>query len=452
MQKELRKLSLAIKDQNTKEAVALYCKLVRNNVDQRIIVSSIIKDAIPILYRNKYFQVPHGIMGIIAANDISECLEVEKALPLLQAICYLSEENKLAPLDFSMFVPLYIETDEPLKVLENYILEGDILKTYRLFKGLLEKETIDNLYSEIFKFAMKDLVNIGHKVIYYHKTLELITYLNETPQNVFYPSISYLASEPKDYTLSNNAIKEYQKLLDSKLDISKNDRGLSKDDSSALIDVIISSMRSRVLSSITILLQKGISINAIADNITLAASQLILDTDLDEWVLPVHGFNYCYAVNWWIRNFNDKDKALALYLQAAFINHLSIELKKVHFTGSYVFVKHQNILNNIITSIRSSNISDSVCLTQSYVLSNGDVEKLLKLLALSSVQNDSTKNFAHDIKFTSSCIKEYRDNSSPNKWLILVSLAKHLSQSKKDYTNYTLYNNCLNAKVNEDKQ
>jgi hypothetical protein len=448
MQKLLRRLSVTIKDQKNLDAIKVYCELLKNNVTQSDIVYNILKDIIPILYRNKYFKVPHGIMGLMAAIDISQHIEQNKQLALAQAIYYLSHENKLAPLNFSVFVPLYDENQDKLQSLENYINNSEIPNAYRYFLGIKAKSEIDDtIINYLFNVAIQDMVNIGHKTIYFQKILELVDYLDNEPPNVYYPAISYIASDPKDFTVKDYAVKEYDSFSSANSDFRPGSRQLSADDAMQTVDIIINSMRSRVLSHISTLLQNGFSLRSIADTITIAAAQLILDTDTDEWVRPVHGFNYCYAVNWWQRKYGKSESIFAIFMQAAFVNSLSIEHKKVHFLSARVYIKHRCIIDNIIKSIRSSNVSDSVSLTQSYLLSKFDDKELIKVLANLSVQNGSIKNFTHDLKLTSSCIHEYQENSSPLKWLILVALAKHLSQSEKDYECYTLFTDCMDPDV-----
>lgn len=440
MQAKKRKLTLAIKDQRIDDAVLTYFELVKDGSKQKEIAHNIVTDVIPILYRTKYFHVPHGLMGLMAAIDLSEILDSYKELPLLQAIAYLVNENKLAPLGFSVYTPLYLDAEDIFQPLETFINEGDVAKAYRYFLSLLANNHINNnFHSKLFEFAMKDTFNVGHKAIYYHKILELIEYFEEEPPNIYYPSISYLSSEPKDFSVYEMALKEYKIFLSLKINTENNTRNMSVEDSNNLIDLIISSMKSRVLTYITRHLENGTSIKSLSDNIILAASQLILDTETDEWIKPIHAFNYSYALNWWIRNFDNNDKVLALYLQASLINQFSIEHKKVHFMANSVFFKNQNILYNLSKAIQTNNVSNAVALCQSYILSSYDIGVLIKHMAFLACQNSSIKNFTHDMKFASSSIKEYNLNSSPNKWLILVALAKHLSQSPKNFEIFKTY-------------
>ena len=444
MQKLLRKLSVSIKDQKLDESITLYCKLKQNNIDQNRIVYNLLEDIIFILYRNKYFRVPHGFMGLMAAVDLSEIIQEDKDLPLLQAICYLSHENKLAPLNLSIFTPLYNEADNRAESFSKYVFDGDIPGAYRYFIGVKTKGYFDARFiDELFKLAMEDLVNIGHKAIYFQKILELNEYLDDEPSHLYFPAIAYLASEPKDFTLKNLITKEYEAFRGAGVDLSANNKELTKDDSSYIIALVINSMKTRLFAQIAKLLKDGYSPRSISDTLTLAAAQLVLDTDTDDWVRPVHGFNYCYALNWWQRHFKSKYDVLVLYYQAAFVNQLSVEHKKVHFASASVYVRHRCILNNIVKSIRASNVSDTVSLTQSYVLSDFNVDELINCLAILAVQNSSINNFTHDMKFTSSCINEYKQNKSPLKWLILVALTKQLSQSLKDYEYYTKYFRCM---------
>lgn len=440
MQQLLRKLSLAIKEQKSDDAVYFYSELIKNNVSQKDIVFSLLKDMIPILYRNLYYRVPHGIMGISAAIDISDYIDDFKSLPLAQAINYLADENKLAPLNFSAVTPYYTDDSEYFDNMQNYILQGEIPTAYRYFLGLEAKNLTDiDFHTKIFYLAFEDLVNIGHKAIYYHKIQELIKYLDEKPPNIYYPVISYLASEPKDFSIKDIVLKEYYAFRDLNIDLSNNKKDLTDKEALNTIDIIINSMRTTALTHITDYLKEGRSIRSLSDTITIAASQLVLDTEMDDWIMPVHGFNYCYALNSWFRNYTSKDSVLGLFYQAAFLNYLSVELKKVHFTSASVYVKHRCILDNIIKAIRKSNVSDAVSLTQSYMLSDFEDTELIKRLAVMSVINGSLKNFTHDMKFTSSCIKEYEQNKSPIKWLIIVALAKHLAQSPKDYDCFTRF-------------
>ena len=447
MQKKFRKLVLAIKEQKIDESILTYIDLIKNDMDQKVLVSALLKDLIPILYRTKYFYVPHGLMGLMAGIDLAKHLDENKYLPIVQAIIYVAYENKLAPLVFSNYTPLYIETDDSIKTMESFILEGDVAKTYRYFLGLNANNSLEaDFHAEIFKMAMKDTVNIGHKAIYYHKILELLAYLGKEQSNIYYPSISYLTSEPKDFTTNEHACREYEYLKDLKINVQENKQQFSVEESLHFVDLIINSMRSRVLNHITKYLQNGVSIQCIADTLMLAASQLILDTETDQWIRPLHSFNYCFALNWWIRKYTNKDRVLALYMMASFINQISIEHKKVHFMVPSVYIQNKNLLINIKNSITSSNVSNSVALTQSYLRSGYEESQLIKQLILLSCQNSSLKSFTHDMKLASSCVSEYNQNSSPSKWLILVALAKQLSQTPKDYSYYKMFCDALNMK------
>lgn len=440
MEKKYKKLLLSIKKQEVNDALLAYFDLVRQEEPEKDIVKNILKELIPRLYRTKYFHVPHGFMGLTAAMDLSKYLSKYKHLPVAEAIYYLTRENKLAPLDFSDFHPLYSEAKDPIDSLEEYIQSGDVPKAYRTFIGLQQKELInEQTHLRLFKSTLKDSVNLGHKSIYYHKTLELIDFLGEDIPNIFYPCLSYLASEPKDYKIYEAGFEEYQTLMDTGADFSGNNKELTKESSNTLIETILYSMKSSVLKHLTKRVQDGYSIKSLSDNLTLAAAQLLLDTETSDWIKPLHAFNFCYALNWWIEKSGIEDQLLALYIKASLINQYSIELKKVHFLSSPFYANHENIVCNIIRAIELSNVSDAVLLTQSFILSGLDIDYLSTQMAFLAARNGSIINFTHDMKLCSSCLSEYKTNESPNKWLILVALAKHLAQSEKDYTCFDIY-------------
>lgn len=440
MENLYRRFLLNVKDQKVDDSLILYFELLKNGIDERVLILKILNDTIPILYRTKYFHVPHGFMAIMAAIIIGKRLPEYKNLALAQAISYLSHENKLAPLNLSAFDPLYTDSTDHLKTIEEFITEGNPAKTYRYFLGLKKHNHInDQFHCNMLRLAMKDYVNIGHKVIYYHKILELIDFLNEEPPYIYYPCISYLASEPQDYSLYEFAEFEYKNMLNLNINFEHNVQELSAKESNSLVESIIYSMKSKVLSNITRLLQNGFSIKSISDNLIIAASQLLLDTEYNNWVKPVHVFNYCHALNWWVRTYKTEDKLLALYLQAASINQNSIELKKVHYLSSSIYIKNPNNMTNMVKAININNVSDAVSLCKGYVLSKCNIEEMIDLLTFLSIQNGSIHNFSHNLKLASSCIEEYQLNSSPTKWLILVALAKHLAQSRKSYDCFKLY-------------
>lgn len=450
MENIYRKFLLNIKDQKADESLLSYFELLKNDIDEKVLVTKILNDTIPILYRTKYFHVPHGFMAIMAALTIGKRLPEYKDLALAQAISYLTHENKLAPLNLSAFDPLYTDSKEHIKTIESFVTEGNAAKTYRYFLGLKNHNHVnEDFHKDMIRIAMKDNVNIGHKVIYYHKILELVDYLQEEPPYIYYPCVSYLASEPKDYLLYELAENEYKNLLDLNINLAQNTQNLSSKESNSLVESIIYSMKSKVLSNITRLLTNGVSIKSISDNLIIAASQLILDTEYNNWIKPVHAFNYCHALNWWIRTYEPEDSILALYLQATIINNISIELKKVHFLSSSIYIKNPNNMTNMVKAINISNVSDAVSLCKGYILSHCNIEEMINLLTFLSIQNGSIHNFSHNLKLTSSCIKEFDQNTSPNKWLILVALAKQLAQSKKHYSCYRLYEKYKNTIIDE---
>lgn len=445
MEKKYKKLLLAIKKQEVTDALLAYFELVKENEPQEEIVKEILSELIPLLYRTKYFHVPHGFMGVTAALDLSRYLMNYKPLPLAEAIYYLTNENKLAPLDFSDFKPLYSDDEDPVNTLEEYINCGDVPKAYRAFLGLQAKNLVnEDLHLRLFKCSIKDTVNLGHKSIYYHKTLELIDFIGEEVPSIFYPCLSYLASEPKDFKIFDTIISEYDVLVSSGVCFENNTKVLTKESSTNLIETILYSMKSSVLTHITKRLKDGYSVKTISDNLTLAAAQLLLDTEVNDWIKPVHAFNFCYALNWWMTKTSLKDQIIGLYLKAALINYYSIELKKVHFLSRPFYANHENIICNIIRAIELSNVSDAVLLTQSFILSGLDIDYLSTQMAFLASRNGSIKNFTHDMKLCSSCLSEYKTNESPNKWLILVALAKHLAQSEKDYTCFDIYLKAFN--------
>lgn len=439
MQKQLRKLSISIKENKLNSAINLYLGLVKGGVSRKVIIYNIIKDLVPVLYRTISQKNPHGFLSLSAALDLQKHLDEDIDLPIIQAISYLASENKFAPIDFSSYQPLK-KSSNLFEELVEYIKASDSTKTYRTFLSMLKNGRLDEeTRSFLFKQALKDTANNGHRAYYLQGFFELESYLNTETAHFYYPCIAGLASENKDYSLYKSVKAFFKRHTMTHTSFADNTAILSLDEANILIDTAIKSYRESLFYFVFELLKEGKSIESIADSLILTASSLVLMTDEENWLKPVSCFNYCYALNTWIRKDSCNYKLLALYMMASVINHYAVDLKKVHYDGNLVYLKDPEILHSIDKAIKTSNVSHTLLLSHSYLLSGHDPEPLCKLLISRMVQLSSLNTLTYNLMFTSACLKEFSNNKSPKKPLIIVSLAKFLASLPKDKEISTLY-------------
>ncbi len=437
-----------IRERQHVDAARTFLQLVKDGASLSSLVKVALEAAAPYLNKPYYGEgqagfVNHGVLGLGASINLTKYLSSNQALlPATQAIWYLSFDCDLPKVDIEGHKPITEGSfkDRLDRFLDN-IKEGNTAESYELFLSLKSNSPFRNLLKDkTFFAALTNLKGIGHKAIYILKTFELADFIGwEILQTGFYPAIAYISTGKQDYTFYDQITQE---LRDKNNEVNSSGTSpLNKEEIDQTIDFILNHDRSSTIKQITDLLKNGKSVTSIADTITLAAANLVFKTHVSDWIIPVHSFNYCNAVNYWLRNFENKDKHIAVYLEAMFVNQVSSSRKKVSYgdVEKASDVPEQELVQRISEEIEGSKVEETVSLTKSYLDLNNSYEELISSLVWATSKNTQTTSAIHDLKYCRASIEEYENSTIPQKNEILLALAKFLASSKKKRGCYNVY-------------
>ena len=468
------------------EATETFCRLAAGGQDVRGLVTHVMDTAAPYLhvpahekllpngeFRNVNYD--HTSLGIRAGMRLAPFLTpAEQHLPLVQGIYYVPQgldvwaqlecgfpghyarEQERCP-EEQLGHQLHCHFEDRFRRMFHALTSGDKDTSYRLFLGLAaQPELRARLQDTLFFAAIIDqqeyqsyrkVRHIGHKAIRTRSMFDVADWLGwEHAHAFFYTGVPDICNAPIFHSLYDHAswllgmtFKGGQYDL-----ITRNTTPLTEDEQNRFIAVVLSGDPPAATSEITALLSRGKAVRSIADTLmiahaTHASSRLRTPV---AWTVPTHAFDYCNAVNHWLRNFTNPHQTKALYLAAWFVTDT------IHEVDSYpddpAIAKPDpasrrawadalplpRVLGELEVAIAAQNPSDALALVQSYVERTAERQTLIGLLAhcAGKFQGD-----AHIFRNARSIIEEYTFNTSSErrKNVLFESWAHFLSFYRK---------------------
>ena len=479
------------------EATDMFCRLAVSGHELSELVTHAMATAAPYLhvpshdkllpngeFRNVNYD--HTILGFRAGMRLMPYLsEQEQYLTLVQAMYYVPQgldvwaqlecgfpghyarEQEQCPED-EMGHELHCHFDdrEPLRTgsiddrfahMFHAIAYGDKETSYRLFLGLADEPEVRNRLRDTLLFAaiidqqefnsLRKVRHIGHKAIRTRSMLDLADWVGwDKAHPFFYTAMPDLATPPLFHSLYDHAgfllglaFKGEQYTLHE-----RNTALLTEDEQDRFIGQILEGDPMAVAHAITDLLRAGKSLRSIHDTVMIAHATHCVNRLRAPiaYTVPMHSYDYCNVINYWLRNYTNPHQAKAVYLGAWFVTDIIGEIdwypdvpgattpEPDAFKDWADGLALPAILAELETTIAAQDPSRSVALVQSYVERTAERDQLIHMLVhcAGKYQGD-----AHIFRNARSHIEEYTHNtcSAKRKNILFVAWAHYLSYYKK---------------------
>ncbi len=394
------------------------------------------------LYEDSYSEdVSHGLMALIGAAQAAKYLKKEDQLkPIVQALWYAATEKKKKPYNLEKItISSFGTVSQRWRKFQAAIRAKNLKKAYGLFEGFIRNRKDGNQFRDrLLAVAMSDLYQVGHKLTYSVNSWQLAELLqwNDT-RLIFFPSFHYFATAPRDlelYEAVRNRLNEIGVNLE---EVAENDKNLSAEECEKLEELILCGDQDTIIGSILYLLNNGKSFKSLLDTVQLSASQAVINCETDKWALPVYGFNYCDACNYFFYVSRSNEKFLAPFLAALLVNRASRFSKKSKKNRDIFESKRSKKISNpfedLVDSIDRSEPLKAVQYVKSILENGEDYERLFEVLTLAASKNDSINSTGKDIKFCVNSVNAFASSSSPGKEKLLVALTFFLAYIKKSH-------------------
>jgi len=397
---------------------------------------SIALELAPTLYWEEYpGYLNHGMLGIMAAAQAENFIfPYRKNLAIIQSLWNASLEEKSAPYVFSQTSngTGKVKLKEFRGALETM---DDELLHYALARSVgAEDYTV--FRDELLSWAMRDVYDIGHKLIYLVKTIEFIelTQSNEAARLLF-PAVHYLRKAPED--------REYALILEEKLaqlelpreEYLSNKDDLSREEADRLERVIVFHYPALIIENLVYELNDGISIGSLFEVILRAASQAILSAHPKHWVYAIHGYNFAHAARQaFQRTQRIEDRLFLPFIAALMVNKMAASSLNPH--------KGESLFLHVDEDVSPGGLRDAIEASEpvragriAYQL--GEEGKALSAIAQTLVnvaaQNDGSMAFGHDLKLAVHSVTDYQASRVAGRAKYLAGCAYFLAQIEKDY-------------------
>jgi hypothetical protein len=493
------------------EATETFCRLVAGGRPVPDLVAHMMRTAAPYLhvpahekllpsgeFRNVNYD--HTILGLRAGMQLMPFFsERERYLGVVQGVYYVpqgldvwaqlecgfpghySREQERCPEDqIRRELHCYFDEQEPLvegSVEDRFqrmfqaLTQGDKVTSYRLFLGLAEKPELRHRLRDTLLFAavidhqeynsFRKVRHIGHKAIRTRSMFDLADWIGwEAARPFFYIGVPDICNAPIFHSLYdhacvllNMAFKGHQYDL-----VQDNVAPVDEGEQDRFIGLILSGDPVAVTAEITELLRHGRAVRNIADTVMIAhathASTRLRTPAV--FNVPTHSFDYCNAINHWLRSFRNPHQVKALYLGAWFVTDTIHEADMTPDAPDVAppdpaarrawadGLGPAEILTALETAVAAQDPSSAVALVRSYTERTGERQRLIAMLVhcAGKFQGD-----AHIFRNARSVIEEYTHNTASERrknvlfeyWASFLSFYKKRTLSTDCYDLYHRY-------------
>lgn len=493
------------------EATDMFCRLAVDGQPIQNLITHAMRTASPYLhvpahekllpngeFRNVNYD--HTILGVRAGMRLMPYLSPrEKNLTVVQAMYYIPqgldvwaqlecgfpghyarEQERCEEEQIGRELHCYFEDQEPLlsgsvedrfQHMFHALTQGDKATSYRLFLGLAQQPELRQRLQDTLLFAsiidqqeynsFRKVRHIGHKAIRTRSMLDIADWLGwENAHPYFYIGVPDICTAPIFHSLYDHAswtlgitFKGGQYGL-----VETNSTPLTEEEQDHFIAQILSGDTTAVTNEITGLLQKGKSVQGIADMVFIAMTTFCVNhlRAPIAYTVPMHCLDYCNAVNHWLRNFANMHQSKGVYLSAWFITDT------IHEVNSYGDIPGvtppdpasrrawadslalPQVLEEIEKAIEVQDPSTATALAQSYVERTGERDQLIHQMVhcAAKFQGD-----AHIFRNSRSLIEEYMYNTASEKrknilfayWAHYLTFYKKRTMARDCYDMYHRY-------------
>lgn len=392
----------------------------------------------PVLYQEQYVAyVPHSLMTLAAALQAANFLpEPEKKLPLIQALWLAGSEEKIAaPLVSADAGGSGKGTVQDLSVA---LTENDFKKAQALAGCLLaDPSTFASCRDLLVLTALRDIANMGHKFLYVAKTLELLETLpGADTASLIFPALHHLAVGASDTGYFSLLQTRFKDLEPEAAQFMKNEIPITEDEAKRLEHVLVYQYPGLIIENLAYELQQGVSADELFQVVLSAASQALTGAFKENWLYPVHGYNFAHEGWEYFRKVPDPlQKMNFLFMSALFVNKMAVKSMDPHKTVKFEEVDlagQEESLAGLAKAVEESRPEIAGALAVK-LLDKADFQELARILVRAASKNDSGVCAGHDLKLAVHALLDYPRMRAGLRAKLIPALAYFLAQVEKDY-------------------
>jgi hypothetical protein len=353
--------------------------------------------------------------------------------------------------------------DEGLNQWLTLVQQGEVVKAYRVFLGLLED--VPNRHRLLGQLVFAGLIDVqdrmlfnrsyttGHKAYRARATVELGNLIGWSQAHpVVYAGVPDMAVGPRWYSTYEMAANVCQALLDGRdHDYLQNRGGLSPEEQASLEEMILHGREPDWQYHLTRLLKGGTGVRQILDIIQLAAAELMVECGAAEnYSMPQHSAEYCNTLRWFFDEFDHPHQVKLLYVAAALVNTAAHNQAADPKNGKQAVRRARGIdgwdqrqlLGRLDAAMLERNTDESLALVSAYVRSACDQTELVQLLALEAARFG---NDPHNQEICLSLLEDYVGSTAVDRERLLHGCIKNLTGYRKYGDPLEAYNRYAHA-------
>ena len=410
--------------------------LWEENPRPRAVLEAAVHVLAPRLHRRAYPRfAPHGMMALTGALQAMRYVDRPCArLLATQALWYASTEDKLP---FYDWVPGSAAETVRQAQIHCFLAceEADFDRFERSSGPLFDQRgaPLCSDWSSPLEVAGRDLTNLGHKFIYLVKTMQLCEMVGErrSPARLFFPACHYLVLAPRDLS----AAEHKDRIVGHRRGLSPPPQLSSRLPSGeALVPLLTAGDEEGVGVLVWEWLGAGVPPSAIVEMLQLFSARLVLVSSDEDWLAPIHAFNYTECVHWVLPYLSYSQQVTLVVMNAL---HL---LRMIERTGG---VSYEQLAHRWRPAYLSSLAPDrDGAFVAAGEAGDGPTAQRLALHASASRlswpdhfaacaraagRNDGPIHFGHDVKYVAATLSAFQRMRHPRRATLLLALAKFLA-------------------------
>jgi hypothetical protein len=339
--------------------------------------------------------------------------------------------------------------DEGLNEWLTLVQRGEVLKSYRVFLGLLQD--VPNRRRLLAQLAFAGLIDVqdrmlfnrsyttGHKAYRARATIELGDLIGwDKAHSVVYAGVPDMAVGPRWHSTYEMACNIAQAAFEGRdRDLLQNDGALDAREADATFDALLHGADPAPTEQITALLKAGKGPRQVLDVVQLVAAENILQThDPRGFSMPQHAYEYCNTLRWFFDNFEHAHQVKLLYVAAQFVNRAAHHQANTAGNGPKAYdvpaamrdMSQDALLVALSDALLSLRDDESVVLTKAYVEASYDRGALVQLLAEAACK---LGNDPHNQELGLCLLEDYLHSTAPGREQLLLAASKHTAGHRK---------------------
>ena len=339
--------------------------------------------------------------------------------------------------------------DEGLNEWLTLVQRGEVLRSYRVFLGLMQD--VPNRRRLLAQLAFAGLIDVqdrmlfnrsyttGHKSYRARATIELGDLIGwDKAHSVIYAGVPDMAVGPRWHSTYEMACNIALGAFEGRdHELLQHNGALGPSDVEATFDALLHGIDPAPTDQVTALLKAGKGPRQVLDVIQLVAAENILQThDPKGFSMPQHAYEYCNTVRWFFDNFEHAHQVKLLYVAAQFVNRAAHHQANTAGNGAKAYdvpasargMSQAGLLAALSEALLELRGDESVALTKAYCQSSYDRDALVQLIAEAACK---LGNDPHNQELGLCLLEDYLHSTAPGREQLLLAASKHTAGHRK---------------------